>query len=128
MGGSKGNQAAGPEARMSQWWWGSEVGLFEAYREGEINQTCCRMGCQEVERLEIKRGCWAVGPAAKPLLSCPQRGRAPLNLNGLRIVSREGARVTCRELIARAGREKATPGLGFSINRMAEKPGAGYAP
>lgn len=45
-----------------------------------------------------------------------------MNLSELR------ARVTCRGLIARVRKEKATPGLGFSINGLAEKLGAGYAP
>lgn len=49
-------------------------------------------------------------------------------MSELRIVSREGARVTCRGLIVSIGKEKAVPGLGLSINGQAEKPGAGYAP
>jgi hypothetical protein len=36
--------------------------------------------------------------------------------------------VTCRGLIAGVGKEKATPHLGFSINRLAEKPGASMLP
>lgn len=58
-----------------------------ADRGDEIDQTCCRVECQGPERMET-------GLAAKALLSCPLRGGAPLNLNGLRIASRKGAWMT----------------------------------
>lgn len=64
-------------------------------------------------------GTRTAGSKVQPLLSC--------QLSELRIVSREGARVTCKGLMVRVGKEKAVPGLKFSINRQAEKPSAGYA-